>query len=56
MDPVIFDVFGPIKLRWYGLGYLLAFVFGFLLLRWLAKKKLWVMGESKVADFITYAA
>ncbi len=56
MDPIIFDVVGPIKLRWYGLGYLLAFVFGFYLLRWQARKNLWVLPESKVADFIAYAA
>lgn len=56
MDPVIFDVAGPIKLRWYGLGYLLGFVFAFYLLRWLARKKLWVLPENKVADFIAYAA
>lgn len=56
MDPVIFDVAGPIKLRWYGLGYLLGFVLGYLLLRWLARKKLWVLPEEKVADFIAYAA
>jgi len=48
MDPVIFDVVGPIKLRWYGLGYLLAFVLG--------GKKLWALPEEKVADFIAYAA
>jgi phosphatidylglycerol:prolipoprotein diacylglycerol transferase len=56
MDPVIFDVVGPIKLRWYGLGYLLGFVLGFLLLRWLARKKLWVLPAEKVADFIAYSA
>ena len=56
MDPVILDLFGPIKLRWYGLGYLLAFVFGFYLLRWQARKKLWVLPEKQVADFIAYAA
>ncbi|MBT8037856.1 MAG: prolipoprotein diacylglyceryl transferase [Verrucomicrobiae bacterium] len=56
MDPVILDVVGPIKLRWYGLGYLLAFVFGYYLLRWQARKNLWVLPESKVADFIAYAA
>jgi len=55
-DPVIFDVAGPIKLRWYGLGYLLAFVIGYFLLRWQARKKLWVLPEDKVADFVAYAA
>ena len=56
MDPVILDVFGPIKLRWYGMGYLLSFIVGYYLLRWMARKKLWVLEESKVADFIAYAA
>ena len=55
-DPVLLDPFGPVKLRWYGLGYLFAFVFGFLMLRWLARKKLWVLPAEKVADFIAYAA
>lgn len=55
-DPVIVDLVGPIKLRWYGLGYLLAFVLGYYLLRWLAQKKLWVLPAEKVADFIAYAA
>lgn len=56
MDPVIFDVVGPIKLRWYGMGYLLSFVAAYFLLRWLAKKDLWVLAEEKVADFIAYGA
>lgn len=56
MDPVIFDVVGPIKLRWYGMGYLLGFVAAYLLMRWLARKKLWVLGQDKVADFIAYGA
>ncbi|MBK1832327.1 prolipoprotein diacylglyceryl transferase [Verrucomicrobiaceae bacterium R5-34] len=56
MDPVLFDVAGPVKLRWYGLGYLLGFVLGYYLLRWQARKKLWVLPETKVADFIAYAA
>lgn len=56
MDPVIFDVMGPVKLRWYGLGYLMAFVLGYYLLRWQARRRLWVLPAEKVADFIAYAA
>lgn len=56
MDPVIFEVVGPIKLRWYGMGYLLGFVVAYFLLRWLARKNLWVLAEEKVADFIAYGA
>jgi len=56
MDPVIIDVAGPIKLRWYGLGYLVSFILGYFLLRWQARKNLWVLPEGKVADFVAYAA
>jgi prolipoprotein diacylglyceryltransferase len=42
LDPVIFQV-GKWPLRWYGMAYLLAFVAGFLLLRSLARRKLWVL-------------
>lgn len=56
MDPVLLDVIGPLKLRWYGLGYLLGFVAAFYLLRWLARKNLWVLAENKVSDFIAYGA
>jgi len=56
LNPVIFPIYGEIKLRWYGFAYLMAFVFGYLLLRYLAKRKLWVLGEEKVGDFIAYAA
>ncbi len=56
LDPVIFDVVGPIKLRWYGMGYLMAFLTAYFLLQWLAKKKLWVLAEEKVADFVAYGA
>ena len=55
-DPVIFDLVGPVKLRWYGLAYLMAFVIGYYLLRWQANRKLWVLPQEKVADFIAYAA
>ncbi|MBK1791044.1 prolipoprotein diacylglyceryl transferase [Persicirhabdus sediminis] len=56
LDPVLVDIWGPLKLRWYGLGYLLSFVAAFFLLRWLARKDLWVLPEEKVSDFIAYAA
>lgn len=56
MDPVIFDLTGPVKLRWYGLAYLLSFVAGYYVLRWQAARKFWVLPESKVADFIAYSA
>jgi len=55
-NPILFELGGPLALRWYGLAYLLSFVLGFLLLKHLAKKKLWVLPEDNVSDFITLAA
>lgn len=45
-----------IALRWYGLSYLMGFICGYYLLRWLARRELWVLGEEKVGDFIAMAA
>ena len=56
IDPIIFSVTDAIKLRWYGLAYLLAFVVGYLLLKRLGDRKLWVLPGEKAADFITMAA
>ncbi len=46
----------PIQLRWYGLAYLAGFVAGFLMLRNLAQRKLWVLEPNKTADFIAAMA
>lgn len=56
LDPVIVSLGGNIALRWYGLAYLLGFVVGFLLLRHLARRGLWVMAPEKTGDFIAAAA
>lgn len=37
-DPVIFEI-GPLALRWYSLGFMLAFYLGFLLLKWIFDKE-----------------
>lgn len=56
LDPVALQLVGDKALRWYGLAYLLAFVVGFLLLRHLARKGLWVLKPEKTGDFIAAAA
>lgn len=56
LDPVALPIFGNLALRWYGLAYLMGFVAGFLLLRHLARKKLWVLQPEKTGDFIAAAA
>lgn len=55
LDPIALQI-GKLPLRWYGLAYLSAFVVGFLLLRSLARRKLWVLEPEKTADFIAAAA
>ena len=56
LDPVIFELFGGFKLRWYGLAYLAGFLAGYVLLKHLAERKLWVLQPEKTADFIAAAA
>lgn len=43
-------------MRWYGLAYLAGFLLGYVLLKRLAEKKLWVLEPEKTADFIAAAA
>lgn len=56
LNPVIVEITDAIKLRWYGFAYLMAFVVGYFLLKWLADKKLWVLPGKVVGDFIAYCA
>lgn len=56
LDPVALPISGGISLKWYGLAYLAGFIAGFLLLRHLARKRLWVLEPEKTADFIAAAA
>lgn len=56
LDPVLLPIHGGIALRWYGLAYLMGFVCGFLLLRNLARRKLWVLQPEQTGDFIAAAA
>ncbi|MEO5720547.1 MAG: prolipoprotein diacylglyceryl transferase [Chthoniobacterales bacterium] len=56
LDPFIFhvtDSFGP---RWYGMAYVMAFVCGYALLAWLAKRGYADLHRAQVGDFITWAA
>lgn len=56
LDPIALPIFGGLALRWYGLAYLMGFVAGFLLLKNLAQRGLWVLKPEKTADFIAAAA
>ena len=56
LNPVALPIYGNLAVRWYGLAYLAGFVAGFLLLRNLARRSLWVLKPEKTADFIAAAA
>lgn len=56
LNPVIFEITETVKLRWYGFAYLLAFIVGYLILRWMGNRKLWVLPGNVAGDFIAYAA
>ena len=56
LNPIIFRIYDDVGPRWYGLAYVLAFVSGYALLRFLAKRGYADLSASKVGDFITGAA
>ena len=56
LNPIALPIYGSLALRWYGLAYLMGFVAGFVLLRSLARRGLWVLQPEKTADFIAAAA
>ncbi len=56
LDPFIFRIWGDVGPRWYGMAYVLAFLFGFLLLRWLSKRGYLDLPPAAVGDFVTWVA
>jgi len=56
LDPIIFRVYDNIGPRWYGLAYVLAFICGYALLGWLAKRGYADLSVSRVGDFVTGCA
>lgn len=56
IDPFVFhvsDSWGP---RWYGLSYVAGFIVGYLLLRWMARRRAILLPAAAVMDFIFYGA
>ncbi len=56
LDPVVLKITEMFQIRWYGLAYLAGFLAGFYLLKFLARRKLWVLKEVQVSDFIAALA
>jgi phosphatidylglycerol:prolipoprotein diacylglycerol transferase len=55
-DPFIFHVTRTLGPRWYGMAYVLAFLCGYLLLRYLSRRGYADLPPERVADFITGCA
>jgi phosphatidylglycerol---prolipoprotein diacylglyceryl transferase len=54
-DPVLLDIPGlPIDIRWYGMMYVVGFVFGQWILSRLAKSGFWPVSQEAAADLVFY--
>ncbi len=51
IDPILFQI-GDLKVRWYGLSYVLSFVAAWLVLRGLARRGRWPVPAERVADVL----
>jgi phosphatidylglycerol:prolipoprotein diacylglycerol transferase len=56
LDPFIFRIYGNVGPRWYGMAYVLAFVFAWLLLRVLSRRGYLDLPLSALGDFVTWVA
>jgi phosphatidylglycerol:prolipoprotein diacylglycerol transferase len=52
-DPVIFSL-GPLQVRWYGAMYVLGFLVGGFVLKYLAGKKFWPLPQEEIDRYITW--
>jgi phosphatidylglycerol:prolipoprotein diacylglycerol transferase len=56
LDPFIFRISGNVGPRWYGMAYVLAFVFAWLLLRVLSRRGYLDLPQAVLGDFVTWVA
>jgi phosphatidylglycerol:prolipoprotein diacylglycerol transferase len=56
LDPFIFRLWDNVGPRWYGMAYVLAFVFAYLLLRVLSRRGYLDLPQSVLGDFVTWVA
>lgn len=56
LDPFVFHITQNIGPRWYGLAYVLAFLSGYIVFRWLAIRGYADLPPARVGDFITGVA
>ena len=55
-DPFIFRLWDNVGPRWYGMAYVLAFLFAYLLLRVLSRRGYLDLPQSALGDFVTWVA
>jgi phosphatidylglycerol:prolipoprotein diacylglycerol transferase len=55
-DPFAFRISGDFGIRWYGLSYMMGFIFAYLLISWLVQRQRAGLHAQMVGDFITYGA
>lgn len=53
IDPVVFSV-GPFQVRWYGAMYVLGFILGGVILKYLARRKVWPLPADAIDKYVTW--
>jgi phosphatidylglycerol:prolipoprotein diacylglycerol transferase len=56
LNPVLFHLWGPLAVRWYGLAYLLGFLGGYLLLLRMSKRGEFAVPPDELSNFIVHIA
>ena len=56
LNPVIFHLWGPLAIRWYGLAYLAGFLGGYLLLMRMSKRGEFAVPPDELSGFIVHIA
>ncbi len=56
INPIVFEIGGPLAIRWYGLSYLLGFIACILLLRRWSKRGEFEVPEKEVSNFVVLLA
>ncbi|MFA7257010.1 MAG: prolipoprotein diacylglyceryl transferase [Kiritimatiellales bacterium] len=56
LNPVVFHLWGPLAVRWYGLAYLAGFLGGYLILLRMSKRKEFAVPPNELSNFIVHIA
>jgi len=56
LNPVLFHIWGPLAVRWYGLAYLLGFIGGYLILKRLSRRGEFAVPVEELGNFMIHLA